>query len=75
LKLLKSLKLLFFLKRNSNFFRQFGFGIKFRFTNSAKESFGKSKGKVTLLALNNDFKRAGSFKKLHYIDTSDIYKL
>ena len=71
----KVFKAFLLLKGNSNFFKQFSFKVKFRFTDSAKEGFEKSKGKVTPLASDGDFGRAGPFKKPHYIDTSNIHKL
>ncbi|MAD84182.1 MAG: hypothetical protein CL912_14560 [Deltaproteobacteria bacterium] len=63
------------LKGNSNFFKQSGFEVKSCSIDSAKRGFGKSKGKVTPLALDGDFEKAGSSKKSHYINTFDIYKL
>ena len=63
------------LGRNSNFFGQSGFGIKSRFIDNAKKGFGKSKEKVTPLTSNDDFEKAGPFKRSHYINISDIYKL
>ena len=63
------------LRENSNFSRQSSSKVKFCFTDSAKGGFKKSKGKVTSLALNDDFERIGSFKRLHYINISNIYKL
>ena len=63
-----------FLKGNSNFFKQSGFGIRFCFIDSAKGGFRKGKGKVTSLVSNGGFEEAGSFKKSHYINTSNIHK-
>ena len=63
------------LEGNSNFFRQFDFGVKSCFINNAEESFEKGKGKITPLALDGGFEGAGPFEKSHYIDTSDIYRL
>ena len=71
----KVFKAFFPLKGNSNFFEQSDFEIKFHFIDSIKESTGKGKRKVISLASDNSFEGAGSFKRSHYIDTSDIHKL
>ena len=63
------------LRRNNNFSKQSSFGIKSRSTNSAEKGTGKSKGKITPLASNDDFEKVEPSKRPHYINTSDIYKL
>mgnify|MGYP003630034511 CR=1 FL=1 len=63
------------LKGNNNFSKQFSSKIKSRSTDNAKEGFGKSKEKITSLASNSDFGEAKPFKRLHYINTSNIHRL
>ena len=65
----------FSLKGNSNFSGQSSFEVKSRFINNTEEGTGKSKGKVTPLALDDGFEKARPSKKSHYIDTSDIHRL
>ena len=71
----KIFKAFFPLGGNSNFSRQFSFKVKFCFIDSIKEGTEKGKGKVIPLASNDNFEEAKSFKRLHYINTSDIHKL
>jgi len=71
----KIFKAFFLLRGNSNSFEQFGSKVRSRFIDSAEEGLGKSKGKVTPLTSNNNFKRARLFKRSHYINTFNIHKL